>query len=188
LRYMRCKCRSVKKTVGWIAIEYPATYPGLDADGNLVDLPFTISHDTLSIVVNGDAAFVPAAKQSGLLLDDWTELIPGKDEITGIGFNYNRPNAMPPQALLLAVTPVVTGHWSWDNLINILNDTLMRAKLRAVDTSLLDKINSPEISVLLPAILSNFTQYDLDVALDMRLNVSQFARDAPTLTAANFKK
>jgi len=177
-----------RKKDSWIAIEYPATYPGLDADGNLVDLPFTISHDTLSIVVNGDAAFVPAAKQSGLLLDDWTELIPGKDEITGIGFNYNRPNAMPPQALLLTVTPEVTGHWNWDSLINILNDTLLRAKLRAVDTSLLDKINSPEISVLLPAILSNFTQYDLDVALDMRINISQFAKEAPILTAANFKK
>ena len=177
-----------RKKDSWVAIEFPATYPGLDADGNLVDLPFTISHDTLSVVVNGDAAFIPAGKQCGLLLDDWTELIPGKDEITGIGFNYNRPNAMPPQALMLAVPPAVTGHWNWDSLVNIMNDTLVRAKARAVDTTILDTIDRPELSVLLPAILSNFTQYDLDVALDMRVNVSQFAKEAPIMTAAQFKK
>jgi len=171
----------------WVATEFPKTYKELDKDGNMVDKPFSISHDTLSVVINGNGAFIPAAKLSGLLIDDWTEIIPTSEEITGISFNYNQPNAMPPQALLLAVTPIVTGHWSWDNLIGILNDTLLRAKLRAVDSNALDTVNNPEISVLIPAILSNFTEYDLDISLDMRLNMKEFLTKAPVISVAGDK-
>jgi hypothetical protein len=66
----------------------------------------------------------------------------------------------------------MTGHWSWDTLVNIVNDTLRRAKLRAVEPHLLDahKENA-ELSVLLPAIISEFQQYDLNVSLDLRLNL-----------------
>ncbi len=86
---------------------------------------------------------------------------------------------MPPQALLLAVPPELTGHWSWDALVNILNDTLRRARLRAVEPLLLDqRAQNPELSVLLPAIISEFQQYDLNVSLDLRLNLVELA---PTL-------
>ena len=163
----------------WVAVQFPETHKEVNDDGELVDMPFNITHDILSIVVNGYGAFLPASKQSGLLIDDFTEVIPAKEEITGITFNYNQPNAMPPQALLLAVTPVVTGHWNWDDLVGTLNDTLLRAKLRAVDTNLLDGINKPEVSVLLPALLANFTQSDLDISLDMRTNVSEFNSQMP---------
>jgi hypothetical protein len=54
-----------------------------------------------------------------LLIDSWTEIIPNKKETTGIGFNYNQPNTVPPQALLLVVTPEITGHWKWENLVCI---------------------------------------------------------------------
>ena len=61
--------------------------------------------------MHGTAAFVAVElKQGGLLIDDWTEVIPVKDETTGIAFNYNQPNAMPPQAFALAVPPKIT--WS----------------------------------------------------------------------------
>src|SRR5205823_4694047 len=39
----------------------------------------------------------------GLLLDEWTELVPTTQETTGIAFHFNRPNATAPQSLLLAV-------------------------------------------------------------------------------------
>jgi len=86
---------------------------------------------------------------------------------------------MAPQALLLAVPPEVTGHWSWDSLVSIVNDTLRRAKLRAVEPQLLDQLtDKPELGVLLPAIISEFQQYDLDISLDLRLNLIELA---PTL-------
>ena len=93
----------------WVAVEFPET-DELDPTQ-----PFNIAHDTLSIAIHGEAAFVPVAKQCGLLIDEWTEVIPTKEEVTGITFNYNQPNATPPQALLLAVTPEEKGNWTWDS-------------------------------------------------------------------------
>jgi len=160
----------------WIAVEFPSTQD----DGT----PFTIMHDTLSIIVHGESTSFSAGSQAGILLDEWTETIPVKEEITGISFNYNQPNATPPQALLLAVPAIEKGNWDWDELVGILNDTLLRAKLRAVEPSLLDKIDKPETGVLLPALLANFSQYDLDLALDYRINVSALADKIPIQTAA----
>ena len=169
----------------WIAVEFPETYESIDDDGNPVNIPFTISHDTLSATVHGAHAFVAGAKQCGLLIDDWTEIIPTRSETTGIAFNYNQPNAMPPQALLLAVTPKITGHWNWDDLVGVLEDTLLRAKLRAIEPQLLDTEDKPELSVLLPALLSGFSEYDLDVSLDFRLNLLAVLQASPIMTAAS---
>ncbi len=161
----------------WLAVEFPEIDP-------VTNEPFNIVHDTLSIVVHGDA-FTPAARQSGLLIDDWTETIPTKEETTGITFNYNQPNATPPQALLLAVTPEVKGYWTWEDLTGILNDTLQRAKLRAVEPRLLDEVNNTAVSVLRPAIVADFTQYDLNVSLDYRLNLIMLANALPITSVAS---
>ena len=160
----------------WLAVEFPA------ADPLHPDQPFNIEHDTLSVTIHGDAAFIPAAAQCGLLIDDWTEVIPTRNETTGIAFNYDQPNVAPPQALLLAVTPVERGHWTWDDLVGILNDTLLRAKLRAVEPQLLDTLDKAEVGVLLPAILADFSQYDLSVALDYRINIPYVYATAPIMT------
>jgi hypothetical protein len=149
----------------WIAVEFPST--------------FDITDDTLSIVIQGEAAFSVTDPQCGLLIDDWTEVIPNKEEITGIAFNYNQPNAMAPQALLLAVTPEEKGKWSWDELVGIVNDTFLRAKLRAVEPRLLDTINKPETGVLLPALLAEFSKNDLDFSLDYARNVGYMVDNIP---------
>jgi len=172
----------------WVAVEFPETYESIDEDGNPVSIPFTISHDTLSTTVHGAHAFVAGAKQGSLLVDDWTEVIPTRSETTGIAFNYNQPNAMPPQALLLAVTPKMTGHWDWNSLVGVLEDTLLRAKLRAVEPRLLDQQDKPELSVLLPALLAGFSEYDLDVSLDYRLTVRSVLEQSPIRTASSHLK
>ncbi len=157
----------------WLAVEFPKVNPLHP------DQPFNIEHDTLSVTIHGDAAFNPASAQCGLLIDDWVEVIPTNNETTGIAFNYDQPNVVPPQALLLAVTPQEKGHWSWDEIVGILNDTLQRAKLRAVEPQLLDTLDKAEIGVLLPAILADFSQYDLNVALDYRMNIHYVYQTAP---------
>jgi len=157
----------------WLAVEFPAVDPVH------ADQPFNIVHDTPSVTFHGDTAFSTAAQQCGMLGDDWTEVIPRKKEISGIAFNYDQPNAMPPQVLLLAVTPHKKGHWTWDDLVWILDDTLRRAKLRAVEPQLLDELDRAEIGVLLPAILADFAQRDLNVALDYRMNLQYVAAKAP---------
>jgi predicted nucleic acid-binding Zn-ribbon protein len=152
----------------WLAVEFPATDPD-DATK-----PFAISRDTLSIAAHGSTAFQAGVKQSGVMIDDWTEEIPTDTETTGIAFRYNQPNAVPPQALLLAVTPAETGSWSWDNLVGILDDTLQRAKRRAVEPDQLEK-QSPVWNALAPATVSEFsTIQQADVSLDL-MGVLEFA-------------
>jgi len=128
-------------------------------------------------VIHGTSAFAPGSLKAGIVVDSWTETIPAREQATGIAFHYNRPDAMPPQAILLAVPPVVTGHWSWDALAGIVDDTLRRAKLRAVEPHLLDQhVSNDELGVLLPAIVSEFQQHDLNVSLDLRLNLEVLGR------------
>ncbi|SCF19725.1 hypothetical protein GA0074695_4247 [Micromonospora viridifaciens] len=70
---------------------------------------------------------------SALCLDGWDETIPSTTRTTGVAFNYNQPDAEPPQALLLAVPPARRGAWRWEDLIQTLHDTLELSKIRAVE-------------------------------------------------------
>lgn len=92
---------------------------------------------------------------AGLLLDEWTELVPAENETTGIALNVNRPNAVAPQALLLAISPKQVGQWTWSRLIAVLRDTLDRARLRAVEP---DLIKYPYFQ-LLPPIVTAFNRF-----------------------------
>ena len=145
----------------WLAVEFPESDP-LDPTR-----PFGISRDTLSITAHGTAAFDSATPQRGLLLDEWTEEIPTSRENTAITFRFNQPNAVPPQTLLLAVTPEETGSWRWDALVGTLNDTLARAKRRAVEPAQLEK-EGLVWNALAPATVSEFsTAAAADVSLDL---------------------
>ncbi len=95
-----------------------------------------------------------AAPRCGLSIDEWTELVPAEKETTAIAFHDNRPNAQPPQALLLAVAPELRGSWRWDDLVTIVTETLDRAKLRAIEP---DMILQTEYFQLLPTLLTEFS-------------------------------
>jgi hypothetical protein len=84
----------------------------------------------------------------------------------------------------LAVTPAEKGHWAWDDLVGILNDTLQRAKRRAVEPLLLDRVDRPEVGVLLPAIVADFSQHDLNISLDYRMNVQSLLATIPIISVA----
>jgi hypothetical protein len=89
--------------------------------------------ELVSMVVTGAAAAKTGQVQTGLLLDEWTESIPTDEETTGLAFNFNQPNTEAPQSLILAVCP--DAKWSWQAVVNAVNDTLNRAKMRTVDLS-----------------------------------------------------
>jgi predicted nucleic acid-binding Zn-ribbon protein len=150
----------------WLAVAFPKLDPN-NTDPDDPDKKFGISRDTLSIAAHGSSAFQVGTRQSGVLLDDWTEEIPTASETTGISFRFNQPNAMPPQTLLLAVTPEETGSWDWDDLVGILTDTLRRARRRAVEPAQLEKLGSTW-NALAPALVSEFsTLARNDVSLDL---------------------
>jgi hypothetical protein len=85
-----------------------------------------------------------------LVADEWSETLPSRDEMTGITFNYDQPDATAPQSVLLAVPPVETGKWAWDHLVHTLLDTLELSKLRGVEPEHVDKT---VYSQWLPAVL-----------------------------------
>ena len=91
----------------------------------------------------------PAANEpwSGLLLDEWPEMIPAKREMTGVSFHYDDPGAEAPQTVLLAIPPQEVEQWSLSMLLDVLNETFDLAKIRAVHSEALTGLGQ-----LLPAI------------------------------------
>jgi hypothetical protein len=122
----------------WMSVDYPEAF---QPEGDYVSI--------LQILPQQE--FKPQRLQSGLVIDEWVEIIPSKSEVTGISFHFNQPNSEPPQVCLLAVTPEITGVWTWEKLVAILQDTLARAKQRAVEP---DDLGDLVYSQLLPALIS----------------------------------
>ncbi len=103
--------------------------------------------NTLSLALVPAAALPAAsARWTGLLLDEWTELIPGSEESTALAFHYDDPGAEAPQAVLIAVPPDSAQTWTLDTVVDVLRETMDLARLRAVDGDLLGVL-----SQLLPA-------------------------------------
>jgi hypothetical protein len=151
----------------WLGVQFPAG--------------FNIDHDTLSIVLHAPQSFDAAGTQTGLLLDQWVETIPNKEEVTGITFNFNNPNSAPPQVVLLAVTPDIMGHWTWDHLVDGVLDTYARAKLRAVEPDQVDAQGL--VTTFLPAVISEFSTSKSNISLDYAFNIQFVAQAVATMAA-----
>jgi hypothetical protein len=71
---------------------------------------------------------------SGLLIDEWVEVVPNRSETTGLTFHFDQPDARTPQSILLAVAPDDRRPvWDLDTLAAVLCETLDLAHMRAVD-------------------------------------------------------
>jgi hypothetical protein len=86
----------------------------------------------LSVVACLPAALDWPDAHAGLLLDEWIEELPARDQVTGVTFHHAGPRAAPPQTMLLAVPPASLAQWSSDALAAVLIETLELARLRAV--------------------------------------------------------
>jgi len=73
--------------------------------------------------------------RAGVLLDEWTELIPATKQTTGVAFNIDQPDATPPQSILLAVNPKSSdsGNWTSEELLDCVFDTMDLLKLRLLE-------------------------------------------------------
>jgi hypothetical protein len=131
----------------WLALQYPDTY--------------VIDSDRLLYTCLYSQPFSPAARQCGLLIDEWTETLPATTHDTAITFNYARPDNEPAQSILLVVSPSIAGAWQWTDLVAALNETLDLAKKRAVEPAFLD----PTVySRFLPATVTASTSYGITIA------------------------
>ena len=111
-------------------------------------LPFETAPDegrAAFLLLNDANELDPTLAWAGLVVDDWTEIIPNQKEDTGIAFHYESPRAQAPQAVLVA-TPAKSGpNWSFEELIGALEQTMDLMKIRAVDRDFVP------IAQLLPA-------------------------------------
>ena len=126
----------------WLGMEYPSDYEP--------------ESDKLSLIILNEKNLnteVDKAKCCGLLVDEWIEIIPEREATTGIAFNYDQPDAEPPQSMLLAVPPVETGKWKWDDLVYTILDTMDLYKARMVEPEHIDKSIFTQV---LPAVMGEF--------------------------------
>jgi hypothetical protein len=117
-----------------------------------VGLPGPVAGGKLSLVVQ-TAAATPAAKVSGLVVDEWTEVVPDATQMTGLSFHVPQPVARAPQAILLAVAPDESHVWSLNTLEATLLETFDLARLRLVDGEALASApaTAPRLGQYLPA-------------------------------------
>ncbi|MCP4338317.1 MAG: hypothetical protein GY799_05380 [Desulfobulbaceae bacterium] len=103
-----------------------------------------ISGGRVSLALYNSSAALPAADErwTGLLLDEWVELIPNAREDAAIVFHYDSPGAEAPNAVLIAVPPSsneqdapsdTCAPWSKELLFEILGQTLENVKIRGAD-------------------------------------------------------
>ncbi|MDK1361915.1 hypothetical protein QNO00_16815 [Arthrobacter sp. zg-Y1219] len=105
----------------------------------------------VSVVIYG-AGDLPAVGATGtaLLVDEWSETVPYRDEITGVALHYDQPDATAPQAILLAVPPVRDQAWTLTDFAATLHDTLELARNRMVES---EHIGASRYGQLLPLLV-----------------------------------
>jgi hypothetical protein len=151
----------------WLALQFP-----YDPDPNPVvkkdpNKNYQFDGDRLLYTAHYAVPFDRRKKQCGLLVDEWTEVIPSDNETTGIAFHYDRPNSEPPQTMLLVTPPSFTGSWQWQDLVDALNETLDMAKKRAVEPKQLD---ATPYARILPATIMAATLYQISISANLAVN------------------
>ena len=136
---------------GWLGLDLP---PGPPPVGD-------------RLLYTAHFAAEPATTQCGLLLDEWSELIPGPTVETGLTLNYDRPSSEAPQTMLLVTPTQFRGAWQWDDLVDALNETLDLAKLRGIEPSDVDTL---PYAWFLPATVTATQARQLTIAADLALN------------------
>jgi hypothetical protein len=128
-----------------------------DDNKNWIALPIpdgaSLTGDLVSIAVQPVGPFNAANPVAALVIDEWSETVPTRQEVTGITFHYNAPSAEPPQAVLLAVSqrsPNNNLRWTWDELVACVDQAFALARIRCVGP---DQLRSTRLDPVLPATL-----------------------------------
>src|SRR5260370_30012998 len=102
---------------------------------NLTD---NVPSSRLSLVAFTATPYLQGGALAGLLIDEWTEVIPSAKQTTAISFHHDDPTARAPQAILIAVRPDDFPEWTLETVEGSILETLSLAKFRAVDPDTLD--------------------------------------------------
>jgi hypothetical protein len=136
----------------WIALELDTSAPVADRLLYTTSFAFPFA--------SGDV-------QCGLLFDEWPELIPALDVVSGVPFHYGWPRSQQAQTMLLALPSAVTGRWQWDDLVAMLNEMLDDAKARGVESA---QVDGSDLCPTAPPTLMAVTLYHITMATTLGLN------------------
>ena len=153
-----------------------------------LDFPRDYDIDRARLLYTAHFAVPPAAALRGLLIDEWSEVIPGirreagvaeenvHTQTTGVSFHFDRPNAEAPQSLLLITPASWSGKWDWEDVLGALDWAWDLARLRAVEP---ERIDDPNLSHLLPAAVMAAAAREVTISavLAANVNVAKFMRD-----------
>ena len=101
----------------WVAMHPPST----DTKGRLSVLAVTTAEEE-----------VFSDRIVGFMLDQWSETVPSRDQMTGAAFHYDAPSTRPPQSLLLTTMPRDITDMHMRDVAHVLFDTLQFAAIRMV--------------------------------------------------------
>jgi len=96
-------------------------------------LPGVTSASRLSFIAFSPAPIPAGTTLAGLMIDEWTEVLPSSQQMTAVSFQYTDPSARPPQSILLAVKPNDFPEWTSEAVEGSILEALDLAKIRAVD-------------------------------------------------------
>jgi hypothetical protein len=85
-----------------------------------------------SVIVHATEPVDASRPIAGLVVDEWIDVIPSRAVTAGLAFHFDEPGARAPQAVLLAVPPVMGERWSLEVLADIVSETADLARIRTV--------------------------------------------------------
>ena len=138
----------------WLALSYPESR--------------TLDGDNLLYTVYAPG-MMPNQAQVGLLVDEWTEVIPAEQETTAMTFHYDRPNCEPPQSMLLVTPSAFTGAWAFNDVVAAMHEGLELARLRALEPDLIDQT---DYTRFLPATVATMTTFPVTIALNYAITTA----------------
>ena len=87
----------------------------------------------LSLVAFAPEPIPANTSVAGLTIDEWVEVLPDAQQITGVSLHHDDPTARAPQAIVLGVRPDDFPEWTLESVQGTVLEALDLAKLRAVD-------------------------------------------------------
>jgi hypothetical protein len=84
----------------------------------------------MSVLIHAPDGLAATQPTGGLLVDAWTDTIPAATRDTAMALRFNNASTRPPQAILLAVSPDPSQPWSTSLLLDVLQETIVLARLR----------------------------------------------------------
>jgi hypothetical protein len=120
-----------------------------------VALPFngTSPEAELSMVCVSSGVVDFTKPVAGVFCDAWPELVPNREETTGVAFHFDAPGARPPQAALIVPAPFLPNmKWSLSALLSTVFEARYLTVLRGVSPADLRWFGT-----VLPAICTPFS-------------------------------